>query len=293
METGQFEKLGPDGGAAPRKSIHLFDLDDTLITTAARVFVVDGRGEVVETLSPEAFTDHRLESGNRYDFREFSDVGILSRGIVVEYTRGIIETLLARGSRSAFGILTARGDKHLHAPFLIRLFRALFGIELRKSLIFTASDARFAAYRDGQSLPEPFRGRRWEALSIPERKAAILLAEVAARGYNDISFYDDSRANLDAFKAAKALLPGVKYKPHFIDPTWTVRLREFRESGEPRLRLVRGADSAALIWKHHGRRFWGFDAVRTKMAAGEPVPLKGGGLELRLEDGRWWVARAS
>jgi hypothetical protein len=304
MKASQLKKPDPpsgevshQGGNPPhRKSIHLFDLDDTLITTSARVFVRDGKEAEILSLTPDEFTSHRLAVGHRYDFREFSDVGILSRGIVVEYTRGIIETLVKRGTQSAFGILTARGDKHLHAPFLIRLFKGLFGIALRKSLIFTLSDVRYAAFREGKELPEPFHGKRWDSLSIPEKKAAILLAEVAGRGFNDISFYDDSRDNLDVFKTAKALVPGVKYRPHFIDPTWTVRLNEFRNGDAPRLLLVRGRISACLIWKHHGRTYSGrkkmeFEDVQKALEGGEPVILKGGDLGLELSDGRWWVIR--
>src|SRR5690606_36712844 len=96
--------------------------------------------------------------GERYDFRDFGNVAILARGEPVGYTRSIIEALLRNGTRSDFGILTARGDKRLHAPFLIRLFRGLFGVTLRNSLVFNLSDERFLRHKHGQDLPAALRG---------------------------------------------------------------------------------------------------------------------------------------
>jgi len=255
------KRLNPPG-APPgilRKSIHVFDLDDTLIQTDAKVRVRTADGRDKRVLTPSEFTSYVLQPGETFDFRDFSDVGILSRGIVLKYTRGIIETIVGHGTRSDFGILTARGDKRLHAAFLIRLFSGLFGIRLKNSLIFALSDERFTRHMErresseGSSFPEPFRGRRYAQLRIPERKALILARDLVARGYNDLSLYDDSRENLAAFKVIREAFPGVSYKSHFIDPTWRMRLKEFRQSAAGSKSLTRGRDSALLILEHHSR----------------------------------------
>lgn len=62
-----------------RKSIHLFDLDDTLIQTDARVMVRDSLGGLLRSLAPAEFTVYQRAPGEVFDFREFSDLGILSR----------------------------------------------------------------------------------------------------------------------------------------------------------------------------------------------------------------------
>lgn len=276
-----------------RRSIHVFDLDDTLIRTAAQVRVMDGEGREVERLTPAQFTTHVLAEGQKYDFRDFGDVGILAKGEPVGYTKTIIETLLKNGTRSDFAILTARGDKRLHAPFLIRLFQGLFGIRLRNSLIFNLSDERFLKYKDAVEVPEALRehfsGRSFSRLTVPERKALVIGQDLAARGYNDISLFDDSRENLNAFKVIHTAFPHITYRPHFIDPTWTVRLKEFREGiaeGRTRKPLTSGRASALILLEHHSRYGENPEAGLRALQEKGAVAL-GGGVKLTYADGKY------
>jgi hypothetical protein len=254
----------------PRKSIHLFDLDDTLIRTAARVLVRDGAGNLVRALSTAEFAAYRPSPGEILDFSEFSDLGILSRGIVVRYTRAIIDTILAYGTRSEFGILTARADKKMHAPFLIRLFRSLFGVRLANEFIFAVSDARFSGYKDKRVGPGAVPFSR---LSVSQRKALVIAEDLVGRGFNDISFYDDSRANLESFKVMRQAFPHVAYRPHFIDPTWSARLEEFLASPAERKPLIKGEGSVRILLEHHSRRAADVEAALLDLRAGEPVRL--------------------
>ena len=231
-----------------RRSIHLFDLDDTLIRTSARVLVRDPAGALLRALSTAEFTAYRAVPGEILDFSEFSDLGILSRGIVVRYTRTIIDTILAYGTRSEFGILTARADKKMHAPFLIRLFRSLFGVRLANEFIFAVSDTRFSGYKDRRVGPG---GVPFSSLSVSQRKALVIAEDLVGRGFNDISFYDDSRANLESFKVMRQAFPHVAYRPHFIDPTWAARLEEFSASAAERKTLIKGAGSVRILLDHH------------------------------------------
>lgn len=276
-----------------RKSIHLFDLDDTLIRTEARVHVRNGSGTLLKSLSPSEFTLYRPVSGEVLDFSEFSDLGILSRGIIVKYTKSIIETILRYGTRSDFGILTARSDKKLHAPFLIRLFRSLFGVRLSNELIFAVSDARFSGYKDrgarlkesvGIEPPIPFA-----KLSVSQRKALVIAEDLVGRGYNDISFYDDSRENLESFKVMRQAFPHVVYKPHFIDPTWAARLEEFRLSGSGSKSLIKGASSVRIILEHHGERAVDLNSAMRALEAGRAVKLESVPVWLVLEGGKFYL----
>ncbi|MDB5102539.1 MAG: hypothetical protein JWP91_228 [Fibrobacteres bacterium] len=277
---------------AVRKSIHLFDLDDTLIRTEARVLVRDAHGSLLRALAPAEFTVYRPGPGEAFDFREFSDLGILSRGIVVKYTKTIIDTILRYGTRSEFGILTARADKKLHAPFLIRLFRSLFGVRLSNELIFAVSDQRFSGYKDrgaaarGQEPPIPF-----SKLSVSQRKALVIAEDLVGRGFNDISFYDDSRENLESFKVMRQAFPHVVYKPHFIDPTWKARLGEFWESGSESKPLIKGANSVRIILEHHCAA--GADPVILRgLAEGGPIRLDTVPVWVVCEEGKFYLRRS-
>jgi hypothetical protein len=276
-----------------RKSIHLFDLDDTLIQTEARVIVRGADGAAIKALAPAEFTSYRAAPGETFDFHEFSDIGILSRGIVVRYTKSIIDTILKYGTRSHFGILTARSEKKLHAAFLTRLFRSLFGIRLAKAHIFAVSDSRFAEYKDrgAAGALERASGEKFSSLSIAQRKALVIAEELVGRGFNDISFYDDSRENLEGFKVLRRAFPHVTYKPHFIDPTWKVRLSEFWESGLESKPLIKGLSSVRLILQHHSRFGTHQEPAVLNLVEGKPVRLDTFPVYLAFDGGKFFLRR--
>jgi len=284
----------PPKNSSSRRSIHVFDLDDTLIRTSAKVRVLAADGAEARALTPAEFTTHVLGEGEGYDFRDFGNVSILAKGEPVGYTRKIIEALLRHGTRSDFAVLTARGDKRLHAPFLIRLFRGLFGITLRNSLVFNLSDERFLRYKDGQELPESLRGalpgRTFSKLTVPERKALVIGQDLAARGYNDISLYDDSRENLEAFKVIQKAFPAVVYRAKFIDPTWRARLGDFRASGKARKPLTSGRASALILLEHHSRYGENPEAGLRALQERGAVALEGG-LRLTFAEGKYALER--
>ena len=271
-----------------RRSIHLFDLDDTLIHTDARVLVRDQAGGLIRALSTAEFTGYAPGPGEALDFTEFSDLGILSRGIVVRYTRSIIDAILGYGTRSEFGILTARADKKLHAPFLIRLFRSLFGVRLANEYIFAVSDARFSGYKDRAGAAGP----AFSQLSVSQRKALVIAEDLVGRGFNDISFYDDSRANLDSFKVMRQAFPHVTYRPHFIDPTWKARLDEFLVSGKERKALIKGLPSVRILLEHHTVPPMDIEAAQLNLLEGKPVRLDTVPLEIAFEDGKFLLRRS-
>jgi hypothetical protein len=277
-----------------RRSIHVFDLDDTLMRTAAKVRVTGPDGAERRALTPAEFTTYTLGEGEVFDFGDFGNVSILAKGVFVGYTRTIIETLLKHGTRSDFAILTARGDKRLHAPFLIRLFHGLFGIRLKNSLIFNLSDERFLRYKDGTDLPadlrEAFSGRSFSRLTVPERKALVIGQDLAARGYNDVSLFDDSRENLGAFKVIHKAFPQITYRPHFIDPSWHARLEEFRASGKPRKALTSGRASALILLEHHSRYHENPEAGLRSLQERGTVTLEGG-VKLVFAEGKYAIER--
>ena len=58
-------------GVVQKKSLHVFDIDDTLMHTTAQIHVKDPHGKVVRTLTNQEFNNHKLPKGHSYDFGEF------------------------------------------------------------------------------------------------------------------------------------------------------------------------------------------------------------------------------
>ena len=53
-----------------RKTLHVYDFDDTLVKTETSVYVVDNKGNK-RALSSHEFATHKLQPGEKYDFSEF------------------------------------------------------------------------------------------------------------------------------------------------------------------------------------------------------------------------------
>ena len=171
------------------------------------------------------------------------------------------------------------------------MFAALFGIRLKNALIFALSDDRFLRHKEKSDLPEPFQGKRFTQLGIPERKALVIAQDLVSRGYNDISLYDDSRENLNAFKIICKAFPEIVYKSHFIDPTWKVRLEEFKVSELRQKTLTSGRKSAELILENHSRSGKDPEAGLKILDEGGEVSL-GRGVLLRKDGSRFLLAKA-
>jgi hypothetical protein len=112
------------------------------------------------------------------------------------------------------------------------------------------------------------------------------------RGFNDISFYDDSRENLDSFKVMRQAFPHVVYKPHFIDPTWTARLGEFRDSGAESKALIKGLSSVRIILEHHSRYRTDQREAMRLLESGAPLALDSVPVHVVQAEGRFFLRRA-
>jgi hypothetical protein len=129
-------------------------------------------------------------------------------------------------------------------------------------------------------------------LSVSQRKALVIAEDLVGRGFNDISFYDDSRENLESFKVMRQAFPHVTYKPHFIDPTWKARLAEFSGSGSESKALIKGANSARIILEHHSGAGADPHDLLKGLLAGTPVKLDSVPVWIVYEEGRFYLRRS-
>jgi hypothetical protein len=58
----------------------IFDFDDTLAFTDAKVKIVNSQNEILETLTPQEFNDAKLKDGQRFDFSDFNKSSFILNG---------------------------------------------------------------------------------------------------------------------------------------------------------------------------------------------------------------------
>ena len=57
----------------PKDSLHIFDIDDTLFHTNAKIYVIYPMGNVVQSLTNQEYNNHSLPEGYSYNFDQFKD----------------------------------------------------------------------------------------------------------------------------------------------------------------------------------------------------------------------------
>lgn len=154
----------------------IFDLDDTLVTSDAKIRVFDPvTNKEIKTLTPSQFNHHKINKSYFYDFDEFQDPDILKRAKIHKSTFDILKKYI-KGNQDV-SILTAR-DSH---EMILNYFRNQ-KCYIKPELIFTVGgeDSKYTG-------------------TVPERKQQAL-KELIDMGYTNFIIYDDNIHNLDALK---------------------------------------------------------------------------------------------
>ena len=168
------------------RKIAVFDLDDTLVITKAKIKVYDpSTGESFD-LTPEEFNEYERKSSHQLDFSEFKSLEIMKAGKLIQYYLKILQT--AYRSRVAVGIVTARDDRQM----ISRWLQEHLGIKIDPDLVFAVND--------------PYHGYKG---SISDRKVQAF-REIIDMGYRDIQFYDDDQANISLVKSLEKEYPDVE-----------------------------------------------------------------------------------
>jgi len=165
--------------------IIVFDLDDTLVITDAKIKVYDKNSGESYSMTPEEFNDYERQPHHEVDFDDFKDLEIMKAGKLIEYYLKIFKE--AYKLKIAVGIVTARDDKNM----IYRWLREHIGYRIDKDLIFAVSD--------------PVHGYKGD---ISDRKKAAF-KELIDMGYVDMQFYDDDTANLKLVKSLETEYAGV------------------------------------------------------------------------------------
>lgn len=156
-----------------KHKIVVFDLDDTLVKTDAKIKVLSRKtGEVLKELTPEEFNSYVSTPGKFLSFTDFESPEILRQGKFIHVV--LSELLNYYKRRIPVAIVTARSSSAL-----VRNFFLEHGIDIHPELVIAIND--------------PSSGI--EGISVAERKLDAL-KKLQDLGFEDFTFFDDNEDNL-------------------------------------------------------------------------------------------------
>ena len=193
------ESAFKDGG------LTIFDIDDTLFNTTAKVAVVKN-GRVARQLTSQQFNSYQLNVGEKFDFSQFADSDKFFRestpiSKMFNKAKAIVRNVQNKPN-SRVVIITARNNFQDKNKFLAT-FRK-YGFDIDKVRIERAG--------------------RIEGEMIPAFKKAIIIRNyLNTKEFSRVRLFDDSMSNLREFLKLKKEFPNVMFEAFFANPDGSVR----------------------------------------------------------------------
>lgn len=157
-----------------RKSLYVFDFDDTLARSEAYIYVKKKDGSELK-LDPAEYAVYEEEPGDEFDFRDFNSM--LKNPKVIKSNLTDLKNALSN-PQNKVTVLTARAIAY---P-LTHFFKTQHGIK---------------PYVVGVASSDPLKKSTWIEKHIK-------------KGYTDIYFVDDSPKNVRAVDALKIKYPNIR-----------------------------------------------------------------------------------
>lgn len=174
-----------------RKTICIFDLDDTLVKTDAKIKVYQkDTGNLLHALTPEQFNHFVVNHGHSLDFEDFNDLQILLSGSLIGEN---IEILKSCSKKHPVGMITARSHLNSVLEFIYQK-----DLPVQRDLVFVVNDEQ-----------SPFVG------TVAQRKKQAFV-QLIERDYNDFMYWDDNLENLEAAKSLEKEFK-VKIEIHHVE----------------------------------------------------------------------------
>lgn len=168
------------------KTVVIFDLDDTLVISDAKIRVIDSKsGKEIKALTPAEFNTFQKKPKHVLSFEDFDNPEILSQGKMIHGIFRQLKKFYATGV--PVSIVTARSNQEM-----VRNFFLTKGIDIHPDLCIAVNDPKY-----------PYKG------SIEDRKQQAIL-EIIDRGFQYVVFFDDHAGNLKEAKKIEKLRKGVK-----------------------------------------------------------------------------------
>lgn len=183
----------------------IFDIDETLFHTHAKILVVDKDGNIKKELSNQEFNTYKLQKGEDYNFSEFKD-GQLFRTTskpnnkILQRIPYIKKNIRERGSKLIF--LTARTRPPGNEG---RMFEAMVRRTFRDHGVNTSGiDIEMVA---GSTYKKPF------------------IQNILSTGkYQRVRLYDDHNDNLNDFLDLQKIFPDIEFTAYKVYPNGSYKI---------------------------------------------------------------------
>jgi hypothetical protein len=182
----------------------IFDIDDTLFHTTAKIDVIKN-GKKIRELTNQEYNTHKLKPGEEYDFKQFRDAKKFreeSKPIRQMFAKAkSILRNVANKQGSRVIILTARDDFDDRETFL-NTFRD-YGFDIDKVRVERAGKIR--------------------NLSPEYAKYVIVYNYLKQGAYSRVRLFDDSKSNLKQFLNLKKQFPKISFEAYFVNSEGNAR----------------------------------------------------------------------
>lgn len=183
----------------------IFDIDDTLFHTTAKISVVKN-GKKVKELTNQEFNTYNLKDGESFDFGQFRSAKKFreeSKPIQKMLTKAkIILKNSLRNLNSKVIILTARGDFDDRETFL-NTFKD-YGFDIDKVRVERAGKIK--------------------DMSPAHSKYVIIYNYLKQGNFSRVRLFDDSMTNLKQFLKLQNEFKDIKFEAYFANPDGSVKI---------------------------------------------------------------------
>jgi hypothetical protein len=193
----------------------IFDIDDTLMHTTAKIKVVKD-GQIVRDLTNQEFNTYKLQPGEEFDFGEFRNAEkFRQESKPIEPMVRKLKTILNNAGNAKVIMLTARADFDDKDTFL-QTFQDL-GIDMSKIHVHRAGNL------PGNDSPA-------------YKKAVWVRKYLDTKQYSHVRLYDDSMSNLRVFKELQQEYPTVDFRAVYVGPGGTTQTVEEAAASDAELK---------------------------------------------------------
>ena len=169
------------------EKILIFDLDDTLVITDAKIRVCNQKTGECHELTPEEFNAYEKKRGHVLDFDDFKSLEVMKAGKMIKKYLDILAKNYKAGN--AIGIITARDDEKMIYDWM----KDHVGFHIHPELIWCVNDPK-------RKLKGDIASKKQQAMQW-----------FIEQGYTDISFFDDDTRNIQLInQLAKELQVDIK-----------------------------------------------------------------------------------